>query len=202
MENVVFAFDNVNFFTKYRNIILYACLGITAIVFLILFIRAFAVKTRTRGFRKFGGILLRLLVACGVTALLLGGTYWLKSYNADVFAQYEHYKKAEKNGEVLSVEGKVEEFASYSEHKIFVVDGVEFTVYNFISVKEHLAETESKSPIFYLYTKQQTITTYVNGATSFNTVPEKCLISANQQLHLDYIEENGMLRILRIIELG
>ncbi len=202
MENMVFAFDDLGFFTKYREIIFYVFLGITALVWSIMLVRAFVAKTWEDKRPGFFRVLLRLLITCVITVLMLGGSLWFHSYKKDAYTQYEHYREAEKAGKVISIQGTVEDFASYSEHKHFTLDGVEFTIYNIDSVRQHLDSAESINPIFYLYSKKSTSSYYVNGMVNTNTIPEECLIAANQKLRIDYITENGLNRILRIFELA
>ena len=127
-----------------------------------------------------------LLRANGCLAMILlgiGGGLYLLFYNvflaelpamAENVPIYEHYVQLYDSGSYEVVTGAVEDFSALEDCRTFVIDGVEFKIYQ---------QAENSPTVYYSYEK-------------------KCAITGTgQNLEIHYIVENGETRILYIKEL-
>ena len=189
----LFDYRDVAFLVKYSKEIFIGCIVITAIVFLIMVIKFFKRDILSD---TIGDKILHLVI----TVLLVGGlglvTWGVHKYTNSAGEIYASYNEAYENNQVKTVKGKVEDFTPATSSKSFTIEGVRFTIYEINSVVK-----ANEAVLYY---------TYTNGSYEYSHLmenliykPGQCVILGdNQQLEVQYIEENGEKHILYIAELS
>ncbi len=201
---VVFDFKNISFAARNNKEIYLIGLGVIFIWAIVSIVLSFAKKNydgyRVGFFRK----LCRLVVSCGLIAVLFIGNGHLRDSNFRTYEKYEKYVTAYQQNEIKKISGTVENFADYSAYKTFSMNGVEFKVRSAADALSNRPEGDSGNILYYTYQDASTTYNYnvLTNRADMVYKPESCVIGANQKLELHYIEEFGEKRILFIKELG